>query len=49
MEVLQHISESLQKGDHEKVAELTQQAIDDGLSADEILNQGLMSGMDVVG
>ncbi len=49
MEILQQISESLQKGDHEKVAELTQTAIDGGLTADEILNQGLMSGMDVVG
>ena len=49
MEILQQIGQSLQKGDHEKVAELTQRAIDDGLSADEILNNGLLSGMEVVG
>ena len=49
MEILQQISESLQKGEHEQVAELTQQAIDAGLSAAQILNDGLMAGMDVVG
>jgi 5-methyltetrahydrofolate--homocysteine methyltransferase len=49
MEVLHLINESLQKGDHEKVAELTRQAIDEGLTADEILNDGLMSGMEIVG
>lgn len=49
MEVLQQISESLQRGDHEQVAELTKQAIDAELSATEILNDGLLSGMDVVG
>ena len=49
MEILQQISESLQRGDHEQVAELTQQAIDSGLSAPQILNEGLMTGMDVVG
>lgn len=49
MEILQQISESLQRGDHEQVAEFTQQAIDADLSATEILNDGLLSGMDVVG
>jgi len=49
MSVLQQISESLQKGEDAKVAELTQQAIDGGLSATEILNDGLLAGMDVVG
>jgi 5-methyltetrahydrofolate--homocysteine methyltransferase len=49
MEILQQISESLQKGEHGHVAELTQQAIDAGLSATQILNDGLMAGMDVVG
>jgi 5-methyltetrahydrofolate--homocysteine methyltransferase len=49
MEILQQIGEALQKGDHEKVAELTQGAIDAGLSATEILNDGLMPGMEVVG
>jgi 5-methyltetrahydrofolate--homocysteine methyltransferase len=49
MEILQEIGDQLQKGDHEKVAELTQQAIDAGLSATEILNDGLLPGMEVVG
>jgi 5-methyltetrahydrofolate--homocysteine methyltransferase len=49
MSVLQQISESLQRGEDQKVAELTQQAIDAGLSATEILNDGLLAGMDVVG
>jgi len=49
MEVLQQISESLQRGEDQKVAELTQQAIDAGLSAGQILNDGLLAAMDVVG
>jgi 5-methyltetrahydrofolate--homocysteine methyltransferase len=49
MDVLQQISESLQRGEDSKTAELTQQAIDAGLTAGEILNQGLMAGMDVIG
>ena len=49
MEVLQQISESLQRGEDQKVAELTRQAIDAGLAAGQILNDGLLSGMDVVG
>jgi len=49
MEILQQIGEALQKGDHGKVAELTQGAIDAGLDATEILNDGLLPGMEVVG
>ena len=49
MEILQQIGEALQKGDHQKVAELTQQAIDADVSATEILNRGLLPGMEVVG
>ncbi len=49
MEVLQQIIESLQRGDNQKVAELTQQAIDAGLGAAQILNDGLLAGMDVIG
>jgi 5-methyltetrahydrofolate--homocysteine methyltransferase len=48
MDVLQQISESLQRGEREKVADLTQKAIDAGTSAAQILNQGLLAGMDVV-
>jgi len=49
MDVIQEIAASLRNGDDERVALLTQRAIDDGLPAEEILNKGLMSGMQVVG
>ncbi len=49
MDVLQEIGASLRNGDDNRVGQLTQQAIDDGLPAEEILNNGLMSGMRVVG
>jgi len=49
MEVLEQISESLQRGEDQKVAELTQRAIDAGVAAGQILNDGLLAGMDVVG
>ncbi len=49
MDVMQEIGSSLRNGDAKKVAELVQQAIDDGVPAEEILNNGLMSGMKVVG
>ncbi len=49
MDVLQQINESLQRGEDQKVAELTRQAIDDGVSPKQILNEGLLAGMDVVG
>ena len=43
------LSESVIKGEEEKVKELVQEAIDDGLEPSEIINQGLISGMNVVG
>jgi len=49
VEVLTNISESLQRGDQHAVAELTRQAIDSGLGAAEILDGGLLAGMDVIG
>jgi len=49
VDVLREIDENLQRGEHENVAELTRRAIDDGLSAAEILNDGLLAGMAVVG
>ena len=49
MEILQQIGESLQRGEHDTVADLTRQAIDAGTSAAQILNEGLLAGMDVVG
>ena len=49
MAILDDISAGLQAGQHVQVAELTQQAIDQGLAAAEILDRGLLAGMDVVG
>ena len=49
MDVLSEIASNLRNGDDERVAHLTRQAIDKGIPAEEILNNGLMSGMQVVG
>lgn len=49
MSLLNEISENLQKGKAKNVKELVQQAIDAGIPAQEILEQGLLSGMNVIG
>lgn len=49
MSVLNEISENLQKGKAKIVKELVQQAIDEGIPAQDILEQGLLSGMNVIG
>ncbi len=49
MEVLHAISEVLQKGNAKLVSEKTQEALDQGLSPVEILNDGLLAGMAVIG
>ncbi len=49
MELLQQISEMLQKGKAKDVKALVQQAIDAGVPAQEILEKGLLSGMGVIG
>ena len=49
MEILEQISENLQQGDDEQVFALTRQAIAQHVPAGEILHQGLIAGMDVVG
>ncbi len=46
---LKELSEILQQGDAKRVRELTTQAIEEGLSPKEILSDGLIAGMDVVG
>ncbi|MGD8296129.1 MAG: corrinoid protein [Desulfobacterales bacterium] len=43
------ISKNLAEGNQPKVRELVQQALDRGLSAKEILDEGLMGGMSIVG
>ena len=49
MELLNQISENLQKGKAKIVKELVQQAIDEGIDAKQILEEGLLSGMSVIG
>jgi 5-methyltetrahydrofolate--homocysteine methyltransferase len=49
MTILETITEKLIAGDIAAVGKLTQQALDEGRQAREILNGGLLPGMDVVG
>ena len=49
MELLDQISTYLQNGDDEKVLELTKKALDANISPKDILNRGLIVGMNVVG
>lgn len=49
MSLLNEISEMLQKGKRKQVAALCQQAIDEGMPAADILQNGLLAGMDVIG
>ncbi len=46
---LMALSEFLQKGRAKEVTELVQQALDEGMSAKEILHDGLMHGMNIIG
>jgi 5-methyltetrahydrofolate--homocysteine methyltransferase len=48
-DTLRQISEYLGRGDAQKVGALTGQAIDEKISPREILDQGLIGGMNVVG
>ena len=48
-ELLNEIGVSLEKGKRKQVVQLVQQAIDEGISAQRILTEGLMPGMDRVG
>jgi corrinoid protein of di/trimethylamine methyltransferase len=47
--ILENISASLQEGRAKDVKELVQQAIDQGIGAQTILEEGLLAGMNVVG
>jgi 5-methyltetrahydrofolate--homocysteine methyltransferase len=49
VELLAEISRNLIEGDDEKVAELTRKAIDAGLPPKQILDGGLIAGMEVIG
>jgi 5-methyltetrahydrofolate--homocysteine methyltransferase len=48
-ETLEKIASDLYSGDDEAVAELVQQALDEGMGPEEILSGGLIAGMDEVG
>jgi corrinoid protein of di/trimethylamine methyltransferase len=49
MSILVEISENLQKGRAKNVKELVQKAIDEGFNANEILEEGLLHGMGIIG
>ena len=46
---LNKVSEALQRGDAEKVAELVKQALEENLLPKDILENGLIKGMDIIG
>jgi corrinoid protein of di/trimethylamine methyltransferase len=49
MSILDEISQYLQDGKAKTVKELVQKALDDGIGAETILNDGLLKGMGVIG
>ena len=49
MSILNEISENLQKGKAQVVTQLVQQAIDENIPVETILNEGLLSGMSIIG
>lgn len=49
MAIIEEISEFLQKGRAKNVKNLVQQALDEGLDPKAILNDGLLSGMMIIG
>ena len=49
MDILKQISESLQQGDDRKVLESTKKAVEQKIPPKEILDKGLIGGMNVVG
>lgn len=49
MRILTEISENLQKGKAKIVKELVQQASDEGIPVQQILDEGLLAGMSIIG
>lgn len=49
MEVFNEIRDAVIAGSFDKVTELTRKALDSGLSANDVINNGLIAGMNVVG
>lgn len=48
-DILQTIAKNLYAGEEEEVARLVQQALDEGMTPNEVLKNGLIAGMDEVG
>jgi len=46
---MQEIADALIKGDRETVVDLVRKAVDEGVAPEDILSQGLIAGMNVVG
>ena len=49
MSILVEICENLQKGKSKIVKELVAQAVEEGIKPEQILNEGLLAGMNIVG
>lgn len=49
MNILQQISDQIDLGDHENVYELTTTAIEQKIPVKQILDQGLLNGMNIIG
>ena len=47
--ILEQISTAVIEGDLDEIEDLTEDALDDDISAEDVLNKGLMAGMDYVG
>ncbi len=48
MKIFEEIAEEVQKGNSESVEELTKKALSEDISAEDILNNGLVAGMNIV-
>ncbi len=49
MTIFKEISQAVQEGQAEAAAEKTQEALEQGISAEDVLNNGLLVGMNVIG
>lgn len=49
MAIIDDISSALQRGKKKEVVALVQQALDEGVTAETILKDGLLAGMDIIG
>ena len=47
--ILKDIKDALMRGDRTSVAKFTKDALDAGISVPDILNNGLISGMEMIG